>query len=322
MTYTVKRSLPERVLAGDPRAIARAISLIEAESTEGTDLVRRIFNRTGHAYVVGVTGPPGVGKSTLVDRLTAEIRGHGQTVGVVAIDPTSPYSGGAILGDRIRMQAHAGDSGVFIRSMAARGHLGGLSRAAADVTFVMDGAGMDVILIETVGVGQGEVEIVRTADASVVTIVPGTGDEVQALKAGLMEIADIFVVNKADHNGADRAVAEIESMLTLKEYAPGTWRPPVLMTRATTGEGVHELLEAIERFRTHREARPGSRRRARARFRLRELLGQRFVEQIENRLLRDGELDQILDRMVDRTLDPYTAADEIMRRFGEPGTGN
>ena len=157
--------------------------------------------------------------------------------------------------------------------MAARGHLGGLSRAAADVTFVMDGAGMDVILIETVGVGQGEVEIVRTADASVVTIVPGTGDEVQALKAGLMEIADIFVVNKADHNGADRAVAEIESMLTLKEYAPGAWRPPVLMTRATTGEGVRELLEAIERFRTHREARPGSRRRARARFRLRSCSG-------------------------------------------------
>ena len=181
---------------------------------------------------------------------------------------------------------------------------------------------MDVILIETVGVGQAEVEIVRTADASVVTIVPGTGDEVQALKAGLMEIADIFVVNKADRDGADRAVAEIESMLTLKEYAPGSWRPPVLMTRATTGEGVRELLEAIERFRTHREARPGSRRRARAQFRLRELLGQRFVEQIENRLLRDGELDQILDRMVARTLDPYTAADEIMRRFGEPGTGN
>ena len=318
MTDTVKPSLPERVLAGDPRAIARAISLIEAESTEGTDLVRCIFNRTGHAYVVGVTGPPGVGKSTLVDRLTAEIRGHGQTVGVVAVDPTSPYSGGAILGDRIRMQAHAGDPGVFIRSMATRGHPGGLSRAATDVTCVMDGAGMDVILIETVGVGQDEVEIVRTADASVVTIVPGTGDDVQALKAGLMEIADIFVVNKADRDGADRAVAEIESMLTLKEYAPGTWRPPVLMTRATTGEGVRELLEAIERFRTHREARPGSRRRARVRFRLRELLGQRFVEQIEDRLLRDGELDQILDRMMARTLDPYTATDEIMRRFGEP----
>ena len=178
MTDTVKRSLVERVLAGDPRAIARAISLIEAAAPGGTDLVRQVFRRTGHAYLVGVTGPPGVGKSTLVDRLTGEIRGRGLTVGVVAVDPTSPYSGGAILGDRIRMQAHAGDPGVFIRSMATRGHLGGVSGATSDVTIVLDGAGKDVILIETVGVGQDEVDVARTADVSIVIVVPGTGDEV------------------------------------------------------------------------------------------------------------------------------------------------
>ena len=233
---------------------------------------------------------------------------------MVTVDPTSPHSGGAILGDRIRMQAHAGDPGVFIRSMAARGHLGGVSRATSDVTIVLDGAGKDVILIETVGVGQDEVDIAHTADVSIVIVVPGMGDEVQVLKAGIMEIADLFVVNKADREGADRAAAEIESMLALQEYEPGAWRPRVLTTRATTGEGIRELLEAIEQFREHGERRPASRRRARAEFRLRELLAQRFVEHVEGRVLRDAELNQIVDRITARALDPYTAADEIMRR--------
>ena len=193
------------MLAGDPRAIARAITLIEDESPAGAELVRGIFARTGRAYLIGVTGPPGAGKSTLVDKLTAAIRATGRTVGVVAVDPTSPFTGGAILGDRVRMQAHAGDAGVFIRSMATRGHLGGLAQATSEVALVFDAAGKDVVLIETVGVGQDEVDIVRTADISIVMIVPGSGDEVQALKAGIMEIADIFVVNKADREGADRS---------------------------------------------------------------------------------------------------------------------
>jgi LAO/AO transport system kinase len=304
-------SLSGRVLAGDPRAIARAISLIEDESPAGAELVRRIFASTGRAYLIGVTGPPGAGKSTLVDRMTAELRGSGRTIGVVAVDPTSPFTGGAILGDRVRMQAHAEDPGVFIRSMATRGNLGGLARATSEVALVLDAAGKDIVLIETVGVGQDEVDIVRTADMSIVTVVPGTGDEVQALKAGIMEIADIFVVNKADREGADRMVNSIESNLALQTFGEGEWRPPILKTEATTGKGVAELIETIGRFRTHTAAAQGSRRRARAEYRVRELLAHRFVQHIETKVLEPGEFDRTIDRIAARDTDPYTAVDGI-----------
>ena len=307
-------TLPQRVIEGDARAVARAISLIEDEDPSGAELIRRIFPSTGRAYLVGITGPPGSGKSTLVDRLTAEIRKASKTVGVVAVDPTSPFSGGALLGDRVRMQAHAGDAGVFIRSMATRGHLGGLARATFEAALVLDAAGKDVVLIETVGVGQDEIDIVRTADVSIVTLVPGSGDEVQALKAGIMEIADIFVVNKADREGADRTVASIEANLSLQTFAPGEWRPPILKTEATTGRGVPELLAAIEHFRAHSADSQGTRRRARAEFRLRELIAQRFVQHVEQQVLGDGELGRILDRIAARELDPYAAVDEIVRR--------
>ncbi|HEX5069513.1 MAG TPA: methylmalonyl Co-A mutase-associated GTPase MeaB [Vicinamibacterales bacterium] len=307
-------SLTDRILARDPRAIARAISLIEDESPDAARVVGAIYARTGRAYLVGITGPPGAGKSTLVDRLTAEWRKRGSTVGIVCVDPTSPFSGGAILGDRVRMQAHAEDAGVFIRSMATRGHLGGLAQTTAEAAIVLDAAGFDVVIIETVGVGQDEVDIVRTADVSVVTMVPGTGDEMQALKAGIMEIADIFVVNKADREGADRTAASIEAMLSLESFAEGQWRPPVLRTVATTGSGVAELVTAVEQFRTRTDAAVGQRRRNRAEWRLRELLGRGFLQHLERAVLEPGELDRLLDRVTAREIDPYAAADGIVRR--------
>ena len=313
MTPSVEQALVERILERDRHAVGRGISLIETGSPDGISLIKALYGRAGRAFVIGVTGAPGVGKSTVVDRLIALLRGNGHHVGVVAVDPTSPLSGGAILGDRVRMQAHVGDTGVFVRSMATRGQLGGLAIATRDAVVVLDAAGYDIVLIETVGVGQAEVEITRVADISAVITIPGLGDDVQALKAGLMEIGDIFVVNKADHTGAQQAVAEIETMLEMQLDESKTWRPPVLLTQATTGDGIDLLLEAINQFHAETSPLQSQRRRNRDRLGLWQLLQQHFRREIETGdVLRTGEFNEILESLSRRELDPYTAVETIL----------
>jgi LAO/AO transport system kinase len=306
------------VRAGDSRAVARAITLVEDGLPEARDLLAALFPDAGGSFVVGVTGPPGAGKSSLVDRLTAHLRRQGRTVGIVAVDPTSPFSGGAILGDRIRMQAHATDPGVFIRSMATRGHLGGLAAATDQALLVLSAAGKDVILVETVGVGQDEVAIVGTADVSLVVLVPGLGDEVQALKAGIMEIADVFVVNKADRDGVERIVAEIESMLSLAP--PGVERPAIVRTVATRDEGTAALLDAVEAYRK-RASETGvieARRRSRLRRQLEDAVRERVMGHVFQRVVPPAELEATVARLAERSVDPFTAADGIVERMGLP----
>lgn len=306
-------SLLEEALAGSPQAIGRLISLVEDGDPEGYAVLRQLHSRTGRAYLVGVTGPPGAGKSTLVDALTALLRRQDKTVAVVAVDPTSPFSGGAVLGDRIRMQDHATDPGVFIRSMATRGSLGGLAPATTDVAQVLDAIGYDVIFIETVGTGQAEVDVVGAADTVAVVLVPGLGDVVQTMKAGIMEIGEVFVVNKADHGDAERTVAEVQMMLQLSPQRD-TWRPPVLQTVATGGQGVEAVLTTVEDHRRYLAERGLLERRRKARRRA-EIL--RVVEILaRDRALdvirRGGRLDELADRVYAGQIDPYAAAHELL----------
>jgi LAO/AO transport system kinase len=301
------------VLRGDIRAVARAIRAVEDDWPGSRELLVRLFPHAGRALILGITGPPGAGKSTLVDRLTTWFRKEGKTVGVVAVDPTSPFTGGAILGDRIRMQNHATDEGVFIRSMATRGALGGLSGATAAALLVLDASSKDVLIVETVGVGQDEVDIVSEADIAVVVLVPGLGDEVQALKAGIMEIADIFVVNKADRDGADRLASEIEMMLSLTGEPRGD-RPPVVRTVGVTSQGVDELAAKLNEVHTRRQKSGEFEQRRKERL-LRQfenqvevLVKKRVRQRIE---LLDSSL-HLRDRVQNRAIDPYSAAAETL----------
>jgi LAO/AO transport system kinase len=301
------------VRAGEVRAVSRAMTAIENHAPESELLLRILFPHTGSAYLSGITGAPGTGKSTLVDRLAAQYRKADQKVGVIAVDPTSPYTGGAILGDRIRMQSHAGDRGIFIRSMATRGFLGGLSRATAEVALVLDAAGKKQILIETVGVGQDEVDIVRLADCVLVVLVPGLGDDIQSMKAGLMEIADIFVLNKADREGADRLEEQLHAMLSLVMPRDG-WHPPVIRTVATENGGIAALAGAIEKFRTHFES-SGQREKKHQEYwknRLLGLLESRLLEQTLHGAEGEKKLDRLASEVSQRKKDPFTAVSELL----------
>ena len=310
------------VLAGDARALARAISVVERQRAEGEALVSALFPHTGRALVVGVTGAPGAGKSTLVDQLAREVRRADGGVGVLAVDPTSPFSGGALLGDRVRMSGHHADPKVFIRSMATRGQMGGLSRATSDAAIVLDASGKDVVFIETVGVGQDEIDIAKTADVTVVVLVPEGGDDIQALKAGIMEIADIFVVNKSDRDGADRLVQAITSAQSLRTPSAEEWRPPVVRTEATTGRGVTALWLDITRCAASRTGARRDRRRERHGVRIRELLAERWIRYVED-TLPPGEIARITDEIEARRVDPYEAADALMSRVlaSDPSLG-
>ncbi|HEX8986309.1 MAG TPA: methylmalonyl Co-A mutase-associated GTPase MeaB [Bryobacteraceae bacterium] len=298
-----------QILSGDVRALARAATAVENRRPEAMALLRELFPHTGRAAIIGVTGPPGAGKSTLVDQLTRVYRAQGRSVGIVAVDPTSPFTGGAILGDRIRMQAHHADPGVFIRSMATRGSLGGLAAATTDIALLLDAAGKDTVLVETVGVGQAEVEVARLADVTVVVLVPGMGDDVQTIKAGIMEIAGLFVINKSDRPGADTLERELRALLGLASESGG-WQPAILHVVATEGKGIDAVVEAL-RVRRETGAQPAGRARLWS-ARLREMLRERMLDCVSL-----AELNRAAEDVAARRRDPYTIVEEWLKRVQE-----
>jgi LAO/AO transport system kinase len=317
-TYYLKVAQKESVQllrSGDTRALARAISTVENHAPGWIELLKELFPHTGKALSIGITGSPGAGKSTLVDQLAKEFRRENRCVGIIAVDPTSPYTGGAILGDRIRMQSHFADPGIFIRSMATRGSLGGLARATADVSFVLDAAGRDVVMIETVGVGQDEVDIVRVADVTVVILVPGMGDDVQSIKAGIMEIADIFVINKSDHDGAERVEKEIRALQSLA-IRDDKWTPPIVKTVATEATGITELMEAICDYQSfmQRENLLAGRRKHNWELRLLEMLRDTLLEKARA-AMSDSDLSRYATEIAEHKRDPYSVIEEISARI-------
>src|SRR5271165_82995 len=313
------QELVRRIRAGEVRALSRAISTVEDRTKESTELLKALFPYSGNALLLGLTGSPGAGKSTLVDQVAREYRKQGKTIGVVAVDPTSPFSGGAILGDRIRMQSHHADPGIYIRSMATRGSLGGLASTTADVATVLDASGRDLVMIETVGVGQAEVDIVRLADVTIVVLVPGMGDDVQTIKAGIMEIADIFVINKSDREGAERVEREIRAMQSLT-VRNNDWIPPIVKTVASEGTGITELLAAIEKYREYLEqsGRAQARRIANWRGRIAEMLRDALFQRVLSYYLSEGEANRYAAEVAEHKRDPYSLVEKIVDELGKP----
>lgn len=310
-----------RIRAGEVRALARAISVIEDNRPEAAQLLKALFPFSGKARVIGLTGAPGAGKSTLVDQLAREYRKQGRTVGIIAVDPTSPYTGGAILGDRIRMQAHHSDAGIFIRSMATRGNLGGLARATTDVATALDASGKDLVLIETVGVGQDEIDIVRLADVTIVILVPGMGDDVQTIKAGIMEIADIFVINKSDREGAERVEREIRAMQSLAVRSD-QWTPPIVKTVATEGKGISELAATIGNYEQFLQKQDLllKKKISNWRERLTEMLRESLLERLLSERMKEGDLSRLAADIAEHRRDPYSLVEEIVGKFAASST--
>ncbi len=312
------QELVTRVRGGNPRALARAISVVEDRTNESTEILKALFPFSGDALLLGLTGSPGAGKSTLVDQIAREYRKQGKTIGIIAVDPTSPFSGGAILGDRIRMQSHYADAGIYIRSMATRGSLGGLASTTADVATVLDASGRDLVMIETVGVGQDEVDIVTLADVTVVVLVPGMGDDVQSIKAGIMEIADVFVINKSDREGAERVEREIRAMQSLA-MRQDNWTPPIVKTVASDGTGIPELLQAIESYRAHlsKSDLGQNRRVANWRKRITEMLRDALFQRVVADYLGNGEAERFATEVAEHKRDPYSLVEELVKEVGK-----
>jgi len=311
-------SVVEKVISGDVRTVARLIRDIDDGIPEVRQALKELYSHTGRAFVIGITGAPGVGKSTLVDQMLTLLRGRNKTVGVLAVDPTSPFSGGAILGDRVRMQRHSMDEGVFIRSLATRGHFGGLSQSTRSAIDVLDAMGKDYIIVETVGVGQDEIDIVKSAHTTVIVVIPGMGDDIQAIKAGILEIGDIFVINKADREGADKTFADLRLMIEMdqKRYEEGKWKPPILMAEAVFDKGIPEILEEIENHGNYLMKSTGSlnfrKEKTKVREELKEMVKSRLIQAVFYQLTESGEFERAVESIIEGKVDPYTASDNLV----------